>query len=222
MTKRKKFLGLFQRKGRAEVFRLFKPVQTKRERVMPGSFKKILIVGAGALLLWIAVSVLRGDERYLRKTSESLIKQALEPPPPQDRMILKRINKMVRHIHPDIQFRAELQGRFYENRSLSEARSFLFMWFKIKAKPSKAEVSGDLQVRILPAQPANEKGTAPDGPGGVGGDKPAVSKRAEVLFPLRFQYEEKTWECNMAWGWIKEEGRWLIKTAKLSSCSRTP
>ena len=187
---------------------------------MSGLFKKIVAAGAAVLLLWGAVSVLRGDERYLRKTSESLIKQALDPPPPSDRMILKRINAMVRPVHPDIQFRAEVEGRVYENRSLSEARSFLFMWFKVKAKQAAAEVVlGDLQVKILPAEKEKPAGGQTSPPQ----TRKAVSKKAEVLFPLRFQDAgKKKRECSMAWGWIKEEGRWLIKTAKLSSCSPLP
>ena len=183
---------------------------------MSGSLKKLLIAGAGALLLWAAFSVFRGDEAYLRKVSKNLIKQALDPAALSDRAIFARINKMAGHIHADIHFSATADGRVYQNQSLGEARSFLLMWFKHESKKRMAE-AGDLQVQILP--PEAESGAAG---GSVGGSAAAAGKsvkRAEVLFPFSFQEAgQRKRECRMTWRWVKEEGRWRIKTAELSAC----
>ena len=166
---------------------------------MPDLLKKAALIGLGALLVWLAVSFFRGDERHLWKTSEKLIQLASDPRSLPNMAILKKTERITKHIHFDIRFRAEFQGRVQEGKSLNEARSFLMAYFK--SKINKGFAAEDLSVRLLPS--------AKNRPG----------KRAETSFSFRFQREGRRFKCRALWGWIKEK-KWYIKTAEVSSCSQ--
>ena len=147
--------------------------------------KKAVIFAGAAGLVWLAASVLRGDKRLLMKASQELIDLASAPAPPSDIAILKRVEKMARHLHFDIQFQAELDGRVYEGRSLNEARSFLMGWLKSESGRAAGKTSPQsgagprfeakgLAVRLLPPNPPSDIQADRAGPL----EKPAAPQRS--------------------------------------------
>ena len=188
-------------------------------------WKAIKIFGAGALLLWLALSFFGGDARYLKKTSGKLVRLASAPPAAgslPDVAILRKVEKIARHIHFDIRFRAEFKGRAHEGKSLNEARSFLLAYFKRAGGAGQNKSGGalfeteDLTVRLLPRPSGQNQPGQNEAAAAAPGAK--APKRAETSFQIRFQRQGRFFKCRLIWGWIKEK-KWRIKTAELSSCS---
>ena len=142
--------------------------------------KKIAILSAVLLSLWLAWSFFQPPEFYLKKKTQYLIETASAVSPSGDMAMLSRVSKMAKYIHFDVYLKAEYEGRVYTARSLNEFRSLLLSYFKYKNEES-------MDYKNLTASVEHNK------------------KKATVNFDAFFERNKVTMFCKAILEWIKEK-----------------
>ena len=146
------------------------------------------MIGVFVLFFW------KNDEKYLKNTTFKLLKLAsVSNQETNPIALLKRVEKIAKHLHFDVQFKLQANGQVWEDRSAGEFRTLLLTYFKMGGL---AQINGtDLSVQIDPK-----------------------TLNGHVRFKLHGQRGEDAVSCNAHFIWIKEK-KWFIKNLEVFSCS---
>ena len=137
---------------------------------------------------------LQNDEAYLKKNTLKLLKLAsVSNQETNPIALLKRVEKIAKHLHFDVQFKLQANGQVWEDRSAGEFRTLLLTYFKMGGL---AQINGtDLSIQIDPE-----------------------TLNGHVRFKLHGQRGEDAVSCEAHFTWIKEK-KWFIKSLEVFSCS---
>ena len=151
------------------------------------------IIGVFVFLFW------ENDEKYLRKTTLKLLKLASVPVQDTNPVtLLKRVEQIAKHVHFDVQFKLQVNGQTWEERSAGEFRTLLLAYFK---NGGLAQITvDDMSIRI-------EDSSSP--------------RKGHVRLKVHGLQREAKISCEALLVWIKEK-KWFIKEIEVFSCSPAP
>ena len=164
------------------------------------NYKNIKYIFLVAIILLIgSIFFFQNDKTYLQKKTIKLLNLASSPSVSlSETAIFRRIHEIAKHIHFSVQYDMDFDSHLYQDRSLAELRSLMFVYFK-KSNNWKIDIPSkeDLTVTMSVSE---------------------GKKNAEVAFPIKATQKNKNLSCSAVLHWIKEK-KWLIHKMKVFSCS---
>ncbi|MDE0092525.1 MAG: hypothetical protein OXN83_04495 [Oligoflexia bacterium] len=135
----------------------------------------------------------QSPEKYLKKKTEYLINLSSVENSKVDMALMRKVAKMAKFIHYDVQVKAQYEDQVYQARSLNEFRSLLMAYFK------HSSGGGDLEYKNLTVQIKDDK------------------NRGVVNFDAFFDRGNQKTFCKVVLEWIKEK-KWFVKKIEVYSC----
>ncbi len=155
--------------------------------------KQIGLLASVVFIVWLGYKFFQSPERYLKKTSEKIIKVVSVKGAHSDMSLISKVSKIAKFIHFDVQLKAEYENQIYKAHSLNEFRSLLFTYFRNGAT---GEVTYD---NLYVTMDKNQE-------------------RGVVKFDVYFKRGRKNVFCKALFEWIKEK-KWYVKRIEVLPCS---
>lgn len=154
------------------------------------------ILGFSAIGVILILFFWENDEKYLKKTTFKLLKLAsVSKQETNPIALLKRVEKIAKHIHFDVQFKLQANEQTWEDRSAGEFRTFLLTYFKMGGV---SQITGeDFSIQM---------------------DATTPLPQAHVRLKVHGKREESSVSCEAYLLWIKEK-KWFLRNLEVSSCS---
>ena len=148
------------------------------------------------VLLGSLYLLFRTDEQYLESTTRELLSLAsVSSPMGKTVKTLKRVEKIVKHLHFNVNVQLKFNERMWQARTVNELRSFLMLYF------SKMEF---LQLKdshfLVQIEKTNE------------------GKKGDVTFQVHGSQKEASFSCSIKLIWIKKP-KWFISNIEVFKCS---
>ncbi|MDE0519005.1 MAG: hypothetical protein OXH36_05580 [Bdellovibrionales bacterium] len=185
-----------------------------------------------ALLVGVSFYFFQSDEKYIKKTTVTLLKLATPSSSPLSTpAILKRVNAMSKYIHFSVQYEIHINGHIYQDSSLADLRSSMLIYFRKSTNnkwrvdlPAKQEIN----VKIDSSEEIPIVSENSGFKGSVAKSKESKSyetvipdgyrKTAKATFNIKVAKEGKKASCNAILNWKKEK-KWLIHKIKVFNCN---
>ena len=154
-------------------------------------FVPVLVIGAFFFLQ-------SEETRLKKKTLKLILIFSHSTPSATPLALLRKTQKVVKHVHFSVEYQVQAGSKTYQNRSLNRLRSDLNSYFKHgKSKNSHIEIPSkkDITVSLSPNQ-----------------------KTAKVNWTQLISYKEQKLSCQVVVNWEKEKS-WLIHQIQ-ASCQK--